>query len=144
MPYNFVVKEPGDTPRALTCAAVGVGTGLLGEGVPFLGLVVAGLLQIVQPKQVIATAWEHVNDGVVDGSAALLGHSLTRAALPPRAKPYIGPPLSGTGQLRLGGGGSYSNPSLRGDTCRGCTSPLLGTAQYPNLQEDDANALAGG
>jgi len=133
MAYNFVLKDPGDTPRALTGFAVGVGTGLLGDGVPFLGLVVAGLLQIVQPKAVVGSSWEHVNDGVVDGSAALLGASLTRAALTPRAAPYIGPPVTHT--VRTLPGGAYRSPTLRGHTCRGCTRG--------QSREEDANALAG-
>jgi len=113
MPYNFRGQDPGKTARGLTGLALGVGTGLLGDGVPFLGLVAGGLMQVVQPGQAIGTSWEHVNDGVVDGSAALLARFIARSALTPRT---ITPVMPSVG------------------SCRGC-------AQGQTL--DDSNALAG-
>jgi hypothetical protein len=67
-----------DGVRIISAATTGVATGLLGGVVPVVGLTGGLLLQLLAPTNPQLQRFERVTEGVVDGSAALIGLALFR------------------------------------------------------------------
>jgi hypothetical protein len=73
---SLFLPDHGRIPRHLTAVGVGVLTGFFGTAVPLAGLGVGLLWQIANPAWVRNNVREPILEGLVDGSAALLGHNL--------------------------------------------------------------------
>ncbi len=67
-----------DGVRVVSAGVTGVATGLLGGVLPVIGLTGGLILQILAPTNPQLARFEHVTEGVVDGSAALIGLALFR------------------------------------------------------------------
>lgn len=109
MPYNWIAEESDDTPRNLTALGMGAGTALVGNWLALVGLLIGVGVQIIEARMpqgsprsrtVLGqqktdfpdiTPYEHIVDGVVDGSAALLVRSLARSWTTPTALPQAMP-----------------------------------------------------
>lgn len=68
MPYH----ETGKLHRDLSAAGTGVATALLGGAIPLIGAAGGIVLQILEPTTPALRPFEHVTEGVVDGSLALI------------------------------------------------------------------------
>ncbi len=68
-----------DTTRNITAGITGVGTAVIGTALPLVAGVAGLLFQTIERQRVQATPYEHVIDGLVDGSAALLARRVALA-----------------------------------------------------------------
>lgn len=68
MPYHTNEKLHRD----LSAAGTGLATALLGGAVPLIGAGGGIVLQVLEPTTPALHRFEHVTEGVVDGSVALL------------------------------------------------------------------------
>lgn len=74
---NFVVKDkPGAFPRNVSAGLTGVGATLIGPELPLVGVIVGVFFQLVGKRFTGDGAYEHIIDGMVDGSVALLAHNI--------------------------------------------------------------------
>jgi hypothetical protein len=62
--------------RNLTAGLTGGGSVLIGTGLPLVGLAVGLVFQTIERDRVHATVYENIIDGLVDGSAAILGYAI--------------------------------------------------------------------
>ena len=69
--------------RNVSAGLTGVATGLLGGFIPIIGLAGGVVIQLLEPSVPALRRVEHVNEGVVDGSVALLAHGIFRGLGPP-------------------------------------------------------------
>ncbi len=73
--------------RMLSAGATGVGTALVGTALPLIAITAGILVEALIPERVHGTT-ENIVDGVVDGSAAVLGYALvTGSRTAPLARP---------------------------------------------------------
>lgn len=86
--YNWIVEEPDDTYRNVAAMTVGLSTAVFGGWVPLLGIVLGVPAQALKLPQ--RNGVEHMIDGIVDGSAALLSYNLVTRSAPVAAmvRPY--------------------------------------------------------
>ena len=80
---NLVLKR--DMQRNISSGVTGVATGFFGNGFAVFGAVAGLLLQTVAKKYAPTNEYERIIDGVVDGSAALVGYTLARGAMATQA-----------------------------------------------------------
>jgi len=79
MTYNWLVREDDDVPRNLTAWTLGIIAGVVGDGMPLVSLAVGVAFEALRPAEMQGTTMEHITDGVVDGSLALLGRAIGRS-----------------------------------------------------------------
>lgn len=68
-----------DRSRNITAGLVGGGSALIGTGLPLVAGVAGLLFQTIERQRVQATPYEHIIDGLVDASAALLARRVALA-----------------------------------------------------------------
>lgn len=62
--------------RNMTAVGTGVVTGLAGTTIALIGLAVGALVQVLEPTNPQLQKVSNITEGVVDGSAALVGQAL--------------------------------------------------------------------
>ncbi len=66
----------GNTTRNVTAGLTGVGSALIGTGLPLVAGAVGLVFQTIERERVQHTPYEHVIEGLVDGSAAVLAYAI--------------------------------------------------------------------